>query len=134
MVKKIDHIAFAVHTLPEAISFYEKTLGILCERVEEIPSQEVRVAFLKLGEIYIELLEPTSEQSPVAKFLKKNGPGMHHVAYATDDIKAELQNAERMGCRLIHKEAFLGAANKLVAFVHPSSSFGVLTEFCQKTI
>ncbi|MFO8033523.1 MAG: methylmalonyl-CoA epimerase [Desulfohalobiaceae bacterium] len=130
MLKKIDHLGIAVHSLEEARQFYEQTLGLSCEKVEEIPSQKVRTAFYELGGVHIELLEPMDEESPVAKFLAKNGPGVHHVAYATDDVQAQLEQASQAGCKLINQEPVSGAGGKQVAFLHPKSSFGVLTEFC----
>jgi methylmalonyl-CoA epimerase len=130
MLKKIDHLGIAVHSLEEARQFYEGALGLSCEKVEEIPSQKVRTAFYALGEVHIELLEPMDEESPVAKFLAKNGPGVHHVAYAVDDVQAQLEQASQSGCKLINQEPVPGAGGKQVAFLHPKSSFGVLTEFC----
>ncbi|MFP4672747.1 MAG: VOC family protein, partial [Desulfohalobiaceae bacterium] len=89
-----------------------------------------RTAFYELGGVHIELLEPMDEESPVAKFLAKNGPGVHHVAYAVDDVQAQLEQAQQAGCKLINQEPVPGAGGKQVAFLHPKSSFGVLTEFC----
>lgn len=131
MIKKIDHLGIAVKSLDQAVAYYEKALGLKCEHREEVASQKVRTAFFSVGEVHIELLEPTSPDSPVAKFLEKNPEGgVHHVAFATDDIKGQLGQAAGAGCRLIHAEPIDGAGNKLVAFLHPKSTFGVLTEFC----
>ncbi len=131
MLQRIDHLGIAVHSLDDTISYYEKTLGLKCEHVEEVPDQKVRTAFFRVGETHIELLEPTSPESPIAKFLEKNPHGgIHHVAFATDDIHGQLAQARDTGCRLIHEEPFEGAAGKLVAFLHPKSTYGVLTEFC----
>jgi methylmalonyl-CoA epimerase len=130
MLKKIDHLGIAVKSLDEAIPFYEKSLGLQCEGIEEIESQQVRTAFFSIGDTHIELLEPTSEDSPVSKFMAKNGEGVHHVAYYTDDIEAQLQQAKEEGCKLIHSEPVSGAGGKKVAFLHPKSTHGVLTEFC----
>jgi len=91
----------------------------------------VRTALFAAGDVHIELLEPTSAESPIAKFLEKNGPGIHHIAFATDDIAGQLSHAKEQGARLIHEVPFAGAGDKLVAFLHPKSTFGVLTEFCQ---
>ena len=132
MLKKIDHIGIAVNSLDEAIEFYEKTLGLECEGKEEIPSQKVRTAFFAVGEVHLELLEPTADDSPVAKFLAKKGPGVHHIAYGVDDVVGQLKQAEEAGCRLIDKEPKDGANGKEVAFLHPKSTMGVLTEFCHK--
>ncbi|MEI7731994.1 MAG: methylmalonyl-CoA epimerase [Verrucomicrobiota bacterium] len=130
MLKKIDHIGIAVKSLDEMIPFYEKTLGLKCEHREEVVSQKVRTAFFCVGEVHIELLEPTDPESPIAKFIEKNGEGIHHIAFGTDHIEAQLKQAADAGCRLIHEKPFEGAGNKLVAFLHPKSTHGVLTEFC----
>jgi len=131
MITRIDHLGIAVTSLEEAIPYYEDVLGLKCEGREEVESQKVKTAFFAAGEVHLELLEPTSPESPIAKFLEKNGPGIHHIAFATDDIGAQLAQAKDQGTRLIHEVPFEGAANKLVAFLHPKSTFGVLTEFCQ---
>jgi len=130
MLKRIDHIGIAVRSLQEAIPYYEKTLGLKPSAVEEVESQKVRTVFFEVGEVHLELLEPTSPESPIAKFIEKNGPGVHHVAFCTDNIAEQLKQASSAGCRLINEAPFEGAANKLVAFLHPKSTFGVLTEFC----
>ena len=132
MLKKIDHLGIAVKSLDEAISFYEQALGLKCEKIEEVETQKVRTAFFDLGGIHIELLEPTSEESPIAKYLSKNGEGVHHVAYSTDDIAEQLNQAKEAGCKLINPEPVPGAGGKKVAFLHPKSTHGVLTEFCSK--
>lgn len=131
MLKKIDHLGIAVKSLAEAVPYYEKALGLKCEHQEEVPSQKVKTAFFACGEVHIELLEPTSPDSPVAKFLEKNpSGGIHHVAFGTDDVEAQLKQAADAGVKLIHEKPFEGAGSKLVAFLHPKSTFGVLTEFC----
>ncbi len=130
MIKKIDHIGIAVQSLEEGVHYYEETLGLTCEKVEEVASQRVKTAFFAVGEVHIELLEATDPESPIAKFIEKNGEGIHHVAFGTDDIHGQLKQASDAGARLIHEEPFEGAANKLVAFLHPKSTHGVLTEFC----
>ncbi len=130
MITRIDHLGIAVKDLTTAIAFYENALGLKCEHTEEVPSQKVRTAFFHCGEVHLELLEPTAEDSPIAKFLEKNGEGIHHIAYATDVIEDQLQDAAAAGVRLIHETPFEGAANKMVAFLHPKSTHGVLTEFC----
>ena len=130
MIQKIDHLGIAVNNLDEAIDYFESALGLTCEGREEVESQKVRTAFFAVGEVHLELLEPTSEESPIAKFLAKNGEGIHHIAFATDAIDAQLSKASVAGIRLIHEVPFEGAANKLVAFLHPKSTHGVLTEFC----
>ena len=130
MLQKIDHIGIAVASLAAAREFYEDTLGLVCEGVEEIASQKVRVAFFDLGGVHIELLEPMDEDSPVAKFIAKNGPGVHHLAFQSDAVADQLAYAAARGCRLINKEPVPGAGGKQIAFLHPGSTFGVLTEFC----
>jgi methylmalonyl-CoA/ethylmalonyl-CoA epimerase len=130
MITRIDHLGIAVRSLDVAVSYYEKALGLTCEHREEVPSQKVRTAFFTVGDTHLELLEPTSPDSPVAKFLEKNGEGVHHVAFASDDLTGQLQQASGAGVRLIHEVPFEGAAGKLVAFLHPKSTHGVLTEFC----
>ena len=130
MLERIDHIVIAVRSLDEAIPFYENTLGLKCERRERVESQKVTTAFFHVGETHLELLEPTDPESPIAKFMEKNGEGVHHIAFATDDVQAQLDQARKSGCRLIHEKPFEGAGGKMVAFLHPKSSRGVLMEFC----
>lgn len=130
MINRIDHLGIAVRSLDESVTYYERALGLRCEHREEVPSQKVRTAFFSVGEVHLELLEPTSPESPIAKFLEKNGEGIHHIAFATTDIATQLKNASAAGVRLIHEVPFEGAAGKLVAFLHPKSTHGVLTEFC----
>lgn len=132
MIKKIDHIGIAVKSLDEAVKFYEETLGIKCEKIEEVPTQKVKTAFFDVGGVHLELLEPTTEDSPIAQFLQRNGEGVHHIAYFCDDIVAQLAKAKETGCKLINEEPVPGAGGKKVAFLHPKSTYGVLTEFCTK--
>jgi methylmalonyl-CoA/ethylmalonyl-CoA epimerase len=131
MINKIDHLGIAVRSLDEAVPYYEKALGLKCEHREEVPSQKVRTAFFAVGEVHIELLEPTDPESPIAKFLEKNpAGGIHHVAFGSDNVGEQLQQAADAGVKLIHQKPFEGAGGKLVAFLHPKSTFGVLTELC----
>jgi methylmalonyl-CoA/ethylmalonyl-CoA epimerase len=131
MIQKIDHLGIAVRSLDEAVPYYEKALGLKCEHREEVPSQKVRTAFFTVGEVHLELLEPTDPESPIAKYLEKNpAGGIHHIAFGVDDIDGQLSQASAAGVKLIHEKPFEGAADKLVAFLHPKSTFGVLTEFC----
>lgn len=130
MLKKIDHLGIAVHSIDEARKLYEEVLGLSCEKIEEVASQKVRTAFFSIGDTHIELLEPTADDSPIAKFLANKGEGIHHIAYATDNITDQLAQAKEAGCKLIHEEPIIGAGNKQVAFLHPKSTLGVLTEFC----
>ena len=132
MLKKIDHLGIAVHSIKEARKFYENVLGLTCEKEEEVASQKVRTAFFLVGDTHIELLEPTADDSPIALFLANKGEGLHHVAYSTTDINEQLQTAKDNGCQLIHETPITGAGNKQVAFLHPKSSHGLLTEFCSK--
>ncbi len=132
MIKQIDHLGIAVRNLDASIEYYEKALGLHCHGREEVESQKVKTAFFEAGDVHIELLEPTSEDSPIAKFLEKNGEGIHHIAFAVEDINDQLKQAKESGVRVIHEVPFEGAANKLVAFLHPKSTGGVLTEFCME--
>ena len=132
MLTKIDHLGIAVSDLDKSIAYYENSLGLHCHGREEVESQKVRTAFFEIGEVHLELLEPTSNDSPIAKFLEKNGEGIHHIAFRTDNIEEQLKQASDSGIRLIHEVPFEGAANKLVAFLHPKSTQGVLTEFCME--
>lgn len=130
MITRIDHLGIAVRSLDETVPYYEKALGLKCEHREEVVSQKVRTAFFTVGDVHLELLEPTSPESPIAKFLEKNGEGVHHVAFASTDIKGQLGQAAAAGIRLINEQPMEGAAGKLVAFLHPKSTHGVLTEIC----
>jgi len=130
-MKKLNHIGIAVTNLDRSIELY-KNLGFEITDIEEIPQQKVRVAFVKLGESRIELLEPTSLNSPIAKFLEKKGPGIHHLAVEVDDIKGKLQELEKTDIRLIDKEARKGSHGLSIAFIHPKSTQGVLLELCEQ--
>ena len=130
MLQQIDHIGIAVQSIAVARKFYEEILGLVCLKEEEVASQKVRTAFFSLGEVHLELLEPTDPTSPIAKFLETKGEGFHHIAYKTDQIEAQLEQASAKGCKLIHEVPFTGAGGKQVAFLHPKSSHGILTEFC----
>lgn len=131
MLTKINHIGIAVNSLAETIPFYRDQLGMAFRGTEEVVEQLVRVAFLEIGDSKIELLEPTSAESPIAKFLEKNGPGIHHLAYEVKDIEAAIAMLEAAGARMIDKTARKGAHGAQIAFIHPKSSSGVLTELCQ---
>ena len=130
MLTKIDHLGIAVHSLEKARQFYENVLGLVCEKEEVVASQKVRTAFYRIGEVHLELLEPIAPDSPIAKFLESRGEGIHHVSYRTDDLRGQLARAAAAGCRLINETPIIGAGGKQVAFLHPKSSHGVLTEFC----
>ena len=131
MLTKINHIGIAVNSLDEAIPFYRDNLGMAFKGMEEVLGQRVKVAFLEVGESKIELLEPTTNESPVAKFLEKSGPGIHHIAYQVENIEVAIAKLESEGARMIDKVPRLGAHGARIAFIHPKSSNGVLTELCQ---
>ncbi|MCL2064288.1 MAG: methylmalonyl-CoA epimerase [Candidatus Cloacimonetes bacterium] len=131
MIKKISHIGIAVKSIEEAAKFYEK-IGLKIESIEEVPTQKLRVAFIPVGEAKIELLEPTSEESAVAKFIEKKGEGIQHIAFDVDDLSEALANNEKEGIQMIDKEPRPGAGGNEIAFLHPKSAFGVLYEFCKK--
>ncbi|MBO4842625.1 MAG: methylmalonyl-CoA epimerase [Bacteroidales bacterium] len=128
----IEHLGIAVNSLEEAIPYYENVLGLKCYAIEEVADQKVKTAFFKIGQTKLELLEPTSPESTIAAFIEKRGEGIHHLAFATDDVAACLAEAEEKGVRLIDKAPRAGAEQMMIAFVHPKSTKGVLTEFCMK--
>ena len=128
----IEHLGIAVNSLEEAIPYYENVLGLKCYAIEEVADQKVKTAFFKIGQTKLELLEPTSPESTIASFIEKRGEGIHHLAFATDDVAACLAEAEEKGVRLIDKAPRPGAEQMMIAFVHPKSTKGVLTEFCMK--
>jgi len=130
MLKKIDHLGIAVHSIAAARVFYEQVLGLTCEGIEEVAAQGVRTAFFALGDTHIELLEPTDPAGPVAKFLEKHGEGIHHIGYLSDNIEQQLERAQAHGCQLINTSPVAGAGGKRIAFLHPRSTHGVLTEIC----
>jgi methylmalonyl-CoA/ethylmalonyl-CoA epimerase len=133
-VQSINHIGIAVHAIKENRGFYEKTLGARYEGVEEVPSQKVRVAFFRVGDIRIELLEPTDPQSPVARFLEKRGQGVHHIAYTVADLEERLAELRKEGILLIDESPRPGAHGTRIAFLHPRSTGGVLTEICEPEV
>ena len=129
---KIDHIGIATNGIDDAARFYLESLGLQIEYVEEVASQKVRVAMLPLGESRVELLEPTSDDSPISKFLAKRGPGIHHIAVQVQDIRASMAELKEKGARLIDEQPRTGAGGCLVAFIHPSSTGGVLLELVER--
>lgn len=131
MIKKIDHIGIAVKSLEESVPFYEKALGLKCEHIEVVESQKVKTAFFDVGGVHLELLEPTSPDSAIAKFIEKKGEGIQHIAFASTEIQNDLDKAKDAGVQLINATPMPGANGKQVAFLHPKSTFGVLTELCQ---
>lgn len=132
-ISHIEHLGIAVKSLDEAIPYYENILGMKCYSIEEVADQKVKTAFFKVGQTKLELLEPTSDESPIAKFIEKRGEGIHHLAFAVEDgVVNALAEMEGKGVRLIDKAPRKGAEGLNIAFIHPKSTHGVLTEFCEK--
>ena len=132
-ISHIEHLGIAVKSIEEAVPYYENILGVKCYAVEEVADQKVKTAFFKVGETKIELLEPTSEESTIAKFIEKRGEGIHHLAFAVaDGVANALAEVEEKGVRLIDKAPSKGAEGLNIAFLHPKSTHGVLTELCEK--
>lgn len=131
-ISHIEHIGIAVKNLDESIKYYEEVLGLKCYAIEEVEDQKVKTAFFMVGETKIELLESTDEEGPIGKFIKKKGEGIHHLAFAVDNVKTALSEAEEKGIRLIDKEPRKGAEGLNIAFLHPKDTRGVLTELCSK--
>lgn len=127
----IEHIGIAVKNLEESIKYYEQVLGLKCYNIEEVKDQKVKTAFFKVGEVKIELLESTDPEGPIGKYVEKKGEGIHHIAFAVDNIEDKLKKAEEKGVRLVDKAPRKGAEGLDIAFLHPKSTFGVLTELCE---
>lgn len=127
----IEHIGIAVKDLEKAIAYYENVLGLHCYAIEEVKDQRVKTAFFKVGQTKIELLESTDENGPIGKFIEKKGEGIHHLAFAVQHIDNALDEVEQKGVRLIDSHPRQGAEGLQIAFLHPKSTFGVLTEFCE---
>lgn len=127
----IEHIGIAVKDITAAIKYYEEVLGLTCYSIEEVPEQKVKTAFFKLGQTKIELLESTSPDGPVGKFIEKKGEGIHHIAFAVIDLEAQLMDASSKQVQLIDAVPRKGAEGLDIAFLHPKSTFGVLTELCE---
>ncbi len=130
-ISHIEHIGIAVKDLEESIKYYEKVLGLNCYAIEEVKDQKVKTAFFMVGQTKIELLESTDTEGPIGKFIEKKGEGLHHIAFAVKEIEKALTEAESEGIRLIDKTPRKGAENLDIAFLHPKSTFGVLTELCE---
>jgi methylmalonyl-CoA/ethylmalonyl-CoA epimerase len=130
-VKAVNHIGIAVRSIDAQRTFYEGALGAVFEGVEEIPSQKIRVAFYRIGDVRLELLEPTGPDSTVAAFLEKRGEGLHHVAFTVAGIEDRIAELKQAGLRMIDDLPRPGAHHMRIAFVHPKSTFGVLTELCE---
>jgi methylmalonyl-CoA/ethylmalonyl-CoA epimerase len=129
-MQRIEHLGIAVKSLEEAIPVYEKLLNSHCYKIEEVESEGVRTAFFRIGESKIELLEAKNPNSPIAKFIEKRGIGMHHVAFSVEDIHAEIKRLQEHGYELINPTPKEGADSKLIAFLHPKGTTGVLIELC----
>ncbi len=131
-IERIEHIGIAVSNLEESIRFYESVYGLTCYSVEEVADQKVRTAFFMVGETKIELLESTDPEGPIGKFIEKKGEGIHHLAFAVDNVAAALTATEEKGVRLIDKTPRKGAEGLNIGFLHPKDTLGVLTELCSK--
>ena len=131
-ISHIEHIGIAVNSLEEAIPFYENTLGLKCYAVEEVTDQKVKTAFFMVGQTKIELLESTDPEGPIGKFLEKKGPGIHHLAFAVENVNKSLDELNEKGVQLIDKAARKGAEGLNIGFLHPKATLGVLTEICGK--
>ncbi len=127
----IEHIGIAVNSLDAAIPYYEQILGTKCYAIEEVADQKVKTAFFRIGQTKIELLESTDPEGPVGKFIEKKGEGIHHIAFAVNGLEAALDDAKTAGIRLIDETPRKGAEGLHIAFLHPKSTFGVLTELCE---
>jgi len=130
-ISHIEHIGIAVRNIAEHLPYYENVLGLKCYNIEEVIDQKVKTAFFKVGQTKIELLEPTSEDSAIAKFIEKRGEGMHHIAFAVPDVAQSLVEVEAKNVQLIDKKPRSGAEGMQIAFLHPKSTGSVLTELCQ---
>ena len=133
-MKKIEHIGIAVKELKAANNLYSKLLNTSPYKMEEVDSENVNTSFFQVGESKIELLEGTSPESPISKFIEKRGEGVHHIAFEVDDIEKEITRLTKEGFQMIHEKPKDGADNKLIAFLHPKSSNGVLIELCQEKV
>ncbi|MFZ2287746.1 MAG: methylmalonyl-CoA epimerase [Bacteroidales bacterium] len=127
----IEHIGIAVNSIADAIPFYEKVLGLKCYNIEEVADQKVKTAFFMIGQTKLELLESTDPEGPIGKFIEKRGEGIHHIAFAVENIEERLREAEAAGVKLIDTTPRRGAEGMSIAFLHPKSTMGVLTEFCE---
>ena len=130
-ISHIEHIGIAVKSIADSLPYYENVLGLKCYNIEEVADQKVKTAFFQLGQTKIELLEPTSEDSTIAKFIEKKGEGVHHIAFAVPDVASALTEVESKGVQLIDKAPRCGAEGMSIAFLHPKSTCSVLTELCQ---
>lgn len=132
MIKKIDHLGIAVKDLQAAIKFYEDMLGLKVTEIEEVAEQKVRVAFLPTGDSEVELLESTTPDGPIARFIEKNGEGIQHIAFRVENLEEKLAELKEKGVRLIDEKPRRGAGGANIAFLHPKSTFGTLVELCER--
>lgn len=132
-ITHIEHIGIAVKDLDDAITYYENVLGLKCYAIEEVTDQKVKTAFFKVGQTKIELLESTDPEGPIGKFIEKRGEGVHHIAFNIPGLEDALQEVDENGIQLIDKQPRKGAEGMNIAFLHPKSTFGVLTEFCEES-
>ncbi len=133
-ISHIEHVGIAVKNLEDSIKYYEDVLGLECYGIEEVKDQKVRTAFFKVGQVKIELLESTDPEGPIGKFIEKRGQGVHHLAFATENLDKALQGLEEKGIQLIDKKPRKGAEGLDIAFLHPRSTGGVLTELCEDKV
>jgi methylmalonyl-CoA/ethylmalonyl-CoA epimerase len=131
-ITHIEHIGIAVKNLDEAIKYYEDILNLKCYRIEEVLDQKVKTAFFMVGQTKLELLEATNPEGPIGKFIEKKGEGIHHLAFAVKDLPVSLHEIKLKGVKLIDEVPRPGAEGLHIAFLHPKSTGGVLTEFCEK--
>ncbi len=133
-ISHIEHLGIAVPSIEEALPYFKNVLGLDCYAIEEVADQKVKTAFFKIGEVKIELLEPTCPESTIAAFIEKNGGkgGMHHIAFCVENTDQALNDAKEKGVRLIDQQSRGGAEGLHIGFLHPKSTLGVLTEFCCK--
>lgn len=129
-ISHIEHLGIAVKSIEDSLPYYEGVLGLKCYNVEVVEDQKVKTAFFKVGQTKIELLEPTSEDSTIAKYIEKRGEGIHHIAFAVDDVDKSLAELDEKGVRLIDKKSRKGAEGLQIGFLHPKSTLSVLTELC----
>jgi methylmalonyl-CoA/ethylmalonyl-CoA epimerase len=127
----IEHIGIAVKSLNDSIPYWENIFGLKCYSIEEVPEQKVKTAFFKIGQTKIELLESTDSEGPIGKFIEKKGEGVHHIAFAVKNLEDALLETENKGIQLIDKSPRKGAEGLHIAFLHPKSTFSVLTELCE---
>ena len=132
-VKSLNHVGIAVRSIEDQRSYYEDALGAEFEGFEDVPSQKVRVGFFRVDNVRLELLEPTDPEGPIGKFLEKRGEGLHHLAFTVDDIQTRIDELKTNGIRMIDDEPRSGAHHMQIAFLHPKSTHGVLTELCEPT-